>query len=119
MNHFNPDMRPEGVIIADNRIDGAKFGALFAIGSGNRITGNSFLDLNYARCGCPYTREDPRLLESGIYLARGTVRPAPAHRNVIRGNLITGFGMAANCIVAAPGVDASRNQIAENVCRDR
>ena len=119
MNHFNPDMRPEGVVIAENEIHGAKFGALFAIGSGNRIVRNKFLNLNYARCGCPYTPEDPRLLEAGIYLARGTVRPAPAHRNVIRDNVITGFGMAQNCIVAAPGVDGSKNEIADNVCRER
>jgi len=119
MNHFNPDVRPDGVVIAENEIHGAKFGALFAIGSGNRIVGNKFLNLNYARCGCPYTPEDPRLLEAGIYLARGTVRPAPAHGNVIRDNVITGFGMAQNCIVAAPGVDGSNNEIAENVCRER
>jgi hypothetical protein len=119
MNHFNPDMRPEGVIIAGNEIHGAKFGALFAIGSGNRIVSNKFLNLNDARCGCPYTQEDPRLLEAGIYLARGTVRPAPAHGNIIRDNTITGYGMARNCIVAAPGVDGSKNEIAGNVCRDR
>jgi hypothetical protein len=118
MNHFNPDMRPEGVVIADNMVHGAKFGALFAIGSGNRIVGNQFLNLNYARCGCPYTQEDPHLLRSGIYLARGTVRPAPAHGNLIRDNIITGFGMAENCIVAAPGVVRSNNEIAGNVCRD-
>jgi hypothetical protein len=118
MNHFNPDMRPEGVVLSDNEIRGAKFGAVFAIGSGNRITGNRFLNLNYARCGCPYTQADPRLLQAGIYLARGTVRPAPAHGNVIRDNLISGYGMAGNCILAAPGVDRSQNEIANNVCRN-
>ena len=117
MNHFNPDMKPDGVVIADNEIHGAKFGALFVIGSGNRITGNRFLNLNYARCGCPYTQEDPRLLSSGIYLARGTVRPAPAHGNVIRDNILTGFGMDQNCIVAAPDVDRRKNEIASNVCQ--
>jgi hypothetical protein len=119
MNHFHPGMEPTGVVIAENEINGGKFGALFAIGHGNRIERNRFLNLNYAKCGCPYTREDPALLGSGIYLARGTVRPAPAHGNIIRGNLITGFDMAANCIVAAPGVDRATNVISGNVCRDR
>lgn len=119
MNHFNPDMRPDGVIISGNEIRGAKFGALFAIGSGNHITGNRFLNLNYARCGCPYTQADPHLLQAGIYLARGTVRPAPAHGNVIRDNIISGFGMSGNCILAAPGVDRSKNEMGNNLCRNQ
>ncbi len=37
----NPDMQPEGVTVAGNVIDGAKFGGIFVIGTGNTIVGNT------------------------------------------------------------------------------
>ncbi|HTQ54762.1 MAG TPA: right-handed parallel beta-helix repeat-containing protein [Bryobacteraceae bacterium] len=121
----NPDMQPDHVTVAGNRIDGAGFGGLYLIGSGNVVTGNRFLGLNRNRCTgdmtqarCNYAADQPDLLRSGIYLAAGAARPAPASHNQITENEISGFGMNRWCIAAAPGVSASANRIAKNQCTD-
>jgi len=123
-NNSNPDMRPEGVLIAGNEIDGAVFGGLFLIGSGHRVTGNRLLRLNLAGCeprlpACLYWPEEPELLSAGIYLGRRAERPAVTRDNVIRDNLITGYGMSRRCIAAAPGVALSANRVGPNRCAER
>jgi hypothetical protein len=118
MNNSNPEMRPEGVIIAENEVREARWGGIFAIGAGNRVERNRLLGLNTARCGCVYSADDPELLNAGIYLGRGAERPAPARGNVVRDNVITGFGMSRNCVMFAPGVDPGANETAPNTCRE-
>ncbi|MGH9721964.1 MAG: right-handed parallel beta-helix repeat-containing protein, partial [Bryobacteraceae bacterium] len=123
MNNTNPDMRPAGVWIEGNEIDGARFGGIFVIGASNRVTGNTLRNLNLARCtgpsqpGCDYAPDQPDLLRSGIYLGRGAERPAPAEDNEIRANHISGFRLENRCVAAAPGVSLARNQVSGNTCR--
>ena len=123
MNNSNPDMQSQNVRIVDNRIDGALFGGIFVIGSRNLISRNRLHRLNLAHCprntaACRYAPDQPDLLRSGIYLGAGAERPAPAHANVIEENDISGFGMSAHCIAAAPGVSLHANDIARNSCKD-
>jgi len=124
MNNANPDMRPENVEIVDNHIDGAKFGGLFLIGSGHHVEGNVFENLNLAGCNentriaCIYLRDEPEMLESGIYLGRRAERPAVTRDNVIRGNRISGHGMKKHCIEFAPTVTRQSNTIDGNQCSD-
>jgi hypothetical protein len=123
MNNSNPDMQSRNIRIEQNRIEGARFGGIFVIGSGNRVTGNRLLNLNGARCGeplqpgCNYAPSEPDMLRSGIYLGAGAARPAPAHGNIVEGNEVTGFGMDKRCIGFAPGVLPSWNTVRENRCR--
>jgi hypothetical protein len=125
MNNTNPDMRAENIEITGNVIDGAKFGGLFLIGSGHRVTGNRFLNLNTTGChenaarfGCIYKPDEPAMLESGIYLAAGGSRPAVTRGNVIRDNRISGHQMKARCIGAAPGLSMRANTLSGNICSD-
>lgn len=125
MNNTNPDMQSERIVIARNRIDGARFGGIFLLGSGHDITGNELLRLNLAGCnesrarfGCSHFPGEPDLLQSGIYLGRRAERPAVTRGNVIRGNVISGHKMKTRCIAAAPGVDLTANTIAQNRCLD-
>ncbi len=124
-NNSNPDMRPEGVVISGNTVDGAKFGGVFVIGSGNRITGNTLRRLNLARCnetgakyGCLYFAGQPDMLRSGIYLGRGAERPAPARDNVVESNQVSGFGMSRWCVTAAPGISLAANRVGRNRCSE-
>jgi len=124
-NNSNPDMRSKAVTVADNVIDGAKFGGIFVIGAAHRILNNTLLNLNLARCnlsgkryGCLYYKDEPDLLRSGIYLGRGAERPDPARNNYIDGNRISGYGMSRYCIVAAPGVEPAANRITRNQCSE-
>ncbi len=123
MNNSHPDMQSEGVRIVGNEIDGALFGGIFVIGSRNLILRNRLRRLNLAHCprntpACRYAPDQPDLLRSGIYLGAGAERPAPAHANIIEENDISGFGMSAHCIAAAPGVSLRANEIARNSCKD-
>jgi hypothetical protein len=125
MNNTNPEMRSENIEITGNHITGPKFGGLFMIGSGHRVTDNVFERLNTAECnenasrfGCIYKPDEPELLESGIYLGRGGSRPAETVGNVISGNHISGHKMDARCIASAPGVSRSANRIERNTCSD-
>jgi hypothetical protein len=125
MNNTDPDMNSQNVEIRGNVIDGAKFGGLFLMGSGHRVTGNSFVHLNTAQCnenakkyGCIYKKDEPQMLESGIYLSTGVVRVEPVRGNVIRGNKITGHKMKSRCIAMGPGVKLRENSIGPNDCED-
>lgn len=125
MNNSNPDMHPESIEIAGNTIDGTLFGGIFVIGTKNRVLHNHLRRINLAHCdgnsskfGCNYSPNQPDLLRSGIYLGAGAERAAAAHDNVIEENEISGFGMKAHCVAAAPGVTLAANRVAHNVCRD-
>jgi len=122
----NPDMQPDNILISGNLIDGAKYGGIFVIGSSNRIEDNRFLRLNLAHCNdagakysCFYYPKEPDLMRSGIYLGLGAARPAAARGNVIRGNEVSGYGMKAHCIAAAPGVPLTQNKLERNRCSDQ
>jgi hypothetical protein len=123
MNNSNPDMQSRNILVAENTIEGAQFGGIFAIGTGHRIVRNRLLDLNRAHCneeaarfGCYYAPGEPDMLRSGIYLGRGAARRAPARGNVVEENEITGFHMETRCIARAPGVEAGWNVIRGNRC---
>ena len=125
MNNTDPNMRSENIEIRGNIIDGTKFGGLFLIGSGHRVIGNSFLHLNKAECnenakqfGCIYKVDEPKTLESGIYLSKGVVRMEEVRGNVIRGNTISGHKMKSRCIAGGPGVELRQNSISGNTCED-
>ena len=114
------------IVISGNTVQGFAYGAVFLTGSRNTVENNRFLDVNRAHCGslplsavCNYAvAEQPDLLRSGIYLAGNGGRPVATKDNVIRGNVITGFGMAKNCVAAGPGVGLDANVVAGNSCRD-
>ncbi len=121
----NTQAQPEKIEISRNVIDGMKYGGLFLIGAGHRVTGNQFIHLNAAECresgekgGCVYIKEEPKMLESGIYLGGGGARRADTRGNTIRDNTISGFKMKSRCIAAAPGVSLRANAIAANQCAD-
>jgi len=125
MNNTDPDVRSQNIEISGNVIEGTKFGALFVMGSGHRITGNQFLHVNLAQCnesaaqfGCVYKQDEPEMLQSGIYLGRGVARMEETRNNVIRGNRVSGFKMRTRCINAGPGVSLAKNTIEGNVCQD-
>jgi hypothetical protein len=71
-----------------------------------------------AQFGCIYKKDEPELLESGIYLGRGVVRMEETRGNVISRNRISGHHMKAHCIAAAPGVALAQNTIQANQCAD-
>lgn len=125
MNNANPDMEPVNITIAGNAIDGTKFGGIFVIGSGHRVTGNGLTNLNKAGChesgtrfGCLSFPAEPDLLRTGIYLGSGAERPAVTRDNVVEGNEISGHGMSTYCIGFAPGVRLAENRVGDNQCRD-
>jgi hypothetical protein len=105
-------VKSENITIADNRLEGMKFGGIFVVGSGHRIVGNRMTKLNLAHS------EQPGLLASGIYLAGGAERVDPARNLRIEDNVISGYGMAAHCVGAAPTVKLSESVIRKNTCRD-
>jgi hypothetical protein len=126
MNNTDPGMRTQNIEITGNTFDGMKFGGLFLIGTGHIVSGNRFLDLNTAGCnesadrfGCIYKTDEPEMLESGIYLGRGAEHPADTRGNSIRDNTISGHGMKAHCIQAAPGVNLRSNAIRGNACSNK
>jgi hypothetical protein len=122
MNNTNPDMRSESITVRNNTIDGSLYGGIFIIGSRHIIEHNRFRNLNLAHCAenkmrCSYRSDtEPDFLRSGIYLAAGAERPDPARENRIENNEVTGYGMAAHCIVAAPGVRREASEVHSNHC---
>jgi hypothetical protein len=125
MNNTDPGMQSVNVAIEGNTIDGTRFGALFVIGSHHRVIGNRFVNIDTTGCnesaakfGCIYKADEPKMLETGIYLGRGGARPEETRGNVIRGNTISGHRMRTRCIAAAPGVSLAANVIEGNVCSD-
>ena len=130
VNNWNPDMKSEKITIADNTIDGSKFGGLFLIGSDHRVLRNRLLNLNLARCnesaakfGCVAIQGEPDVLQSGIYLGRiaaewAQKRADASRGHVIRDNVVTGYKMAERCVMAAPGVALTESTIESNRCED-
>ncbi len=125
MNNAHPDTHSNNIEIRNNTIDGSKFGGLFLMGSGNRVFGNHFVNLNLAGCNesngkfpCIYKSDEPQMLESGIYLDAGVSRPEPVRGNIIRDNEISGYKMKTRCIALAPGVPRAGNEIENNSCSD-
>lgn len=129
VNNWNPDMRSEGITIAENTIDGAKFGGIFLLGSGHRVLGNRLLNLNLAACnenaakyGCVAIQGEPDVLQAGIYLGRVAAewaqkRASASSGHLIQGNEITGYMMERRCVMAAPGVRPEDSDIRDNLCR--
>ena len=125
MNNSNPAVHSNNIEIKGNSIDGTKFGGLFIMGRGNKILNNRFVNLNLARCnenvaefGCIYKKDEPEMLESGIYLGRGVARTEETRGNVIRENVISGHEMQKRCIAAGPEVALSANTVESNQCAD-
>ena len=125
MNNAHPDAHSNNIEIRNNVIDGSKFGGLFLMGSGNRVIGNRFVNLNMAGCNesiqqfpCIYKADEPEMLESGIYVGPGASRPEPARGNIIRGNQITGHKMKSRCVMFGPGVLRTANTVEGNTCAD-
>jgi hypothetical protein len=130
VNNYNPDMRSEHITIADNTIDGSKFGGVFLIGSNHTVVRNKLLNLNLAHCnesaakiGCVAIQGEPDVLQAGIYLGRiaaewAQKRADASKGHVIRDNVITGYKMNARCVMAAPGVDLKASTVEGNSCRD-
>ena len=121
----NPGMEPAGIVVANNTLRGFAYGAVFIVGHNNRVEGNRFTGMNLAHCGampvsarCNYALDQPDLLRSGIYLSNNGGRPAVTRDNVIRSNVIQGYGIKSHCIGAAAGVTAPENVIANNTCTD-
>ena len=123
-NNANKDMRSQNVQVTGNHFEGLKYGAVFVIGTGHRIAGNTFVRLNTAHCpeaggaACNWRPAEPDVLRSGIYLAAGAERSDPAKHIVIENNTISGWGMAKHCISAAPAVSLGGNIIRKNACGD-
>jgi hypothetical protein len=130
VNNYNPDMRSQHITIADNTIDGSKFGGVFLIGSNHTVIRNKLLNLNLAHCnesaarfGCVAIQGEPDVLRAGIYLGRiaaewAQKRADASRGHVIEDNVITGYKMDVRCIMAAPGVDLDGSSMKHNTCRD-
>lgn len=123
INNASIEMQSKNIVIEENRLSGMKFGGIFALGEGHIIRNNRMLNLNTAHCnethakfGCLAIAGEPGFLESGIYLAKGGERPAPARNITIENNVISGYKMAAHCIEAAPTVKLTDNIIRNNTC---
>ena len=121
----DPATDSSGAVVTRNTLQGFAYGAVFLVGSANRIENNRFLDVNRAHCGatpvtarCNYALDQPDLLRSGIYLSKNGGRPAKTEGNVIRYNVITGFGIPKHCITAESGVSLAANTVSANVCTE-
>ena len=87
---------------------------------------NKLLNLNKAHCNaglpnlpCIILPDQPRLTEAGIYLGVKGERSAPATGATISDNEISGFKMAANCVIAAPTLAPDQNVTSNNKCNDQ
>jgi len=123
INNASIEMQSKNIMIEGNRLAGMKFGGIFALGEGHIIRNNRMTHLNTAHCnethakfGCLAILGEPGFLESGIYLAKGGARPAPARNITIEHNVISGYKMAQHCIEAAPTVKLSGNILRKNTC---
>jgi hypothetical protein len=121
-NNASIEMRSRNIVVADNELDGMKFGGIFLVGTGHRILRNRMRDINTAHCnenraqfGCSVLGE-VEVLETGIYLGSHAEHSDPARDNLIEGNTISGWKMKTRCIQAAPGVKLSDNTIRNNTC---
>ncbi len=124
VNNANIDMTSQHITIADNTIDGAKFGGIFLIGSNHTVVRNKLLNLNLAHCnenaakyfGCAAIPGEPDLLQAGIYVGRRAERAAPAKGHIIRDNVITGYKMDTRCVMSGPDVDLNQSKVEGNKC---
>ncbi len=123
-NH-DPGMTSSNITVAHNTIVGFAYGGVFLIGDHNRIEDNRFLGLNLEKCGtkpisakCNALNDQPDALRSGIYLSDDGGRPAVTRDNVIRNNVLTGFGIEQHCIAAKAGVGLKTDTIEGNKCQD-
>jgi Right handed beta helix region len=123
INNASIEMQSKNIVIEENELSGMKFGGIFVLGDSHIIRNNRMLHLNTAHCnethakfGCLAIAGEPGFLESGIYLAKGGERPAPARHIVIENNVINGYKMAAHCIESAPSVKLSDETIRNNTC---
>ncbi len=121
-NH-DPGATSSNIKIMGNTLQGFGYGGVFLVGDHNRIEDNRFLDVNLAHCGtqpipakCNAMLDEPDALRAGIYLSNDGGRATATHDNIIRNNVITGFGIAAHCIAAKQGVDLKTNTISGNTC---
>ena len=121
----DPGMDSTGVTITGNTLQGFAYGALFLAGSRNKVEGNRFLDVNRAHCGstpvsarCNYALDQPDLLRSGIYLSGNGGRVTRTEGNVIRSNVVTGFGIGSHCVSAGAGARLGDNVLSSNSCHD-
>jgi hypothetical protein len=119
----DPAATSSGIVVTGNTLRGFAYGGVFVVGSRNRIENNRFTDLNLAQCGttpvpsrCAYYVDQPDMLRSGVYIAGNGGRATPATDNIIRDNLISGFGIPEHCVTAAPGVALNRNSVSGNTC---
>ena len=71
----DPASDSSGIVFTNNLVRGFAYGAIFLVGSRNRIENNVFFDINLAHCGtapvsarCNYALDQPDLLRSGIYI---------------------------------------------------
>ena len=119
----NPDMSPQGVLVARNLIQGFGYGGVYLIGQRHDVSGNWFIGINRNHCTgdmriprCGYAPDEPGMLRSGIYLASHAARPTRTSKNKLRDNYIGGFGMDRWCISAGPGVSVSEDDISNNKC---
>jgi hypothetical protein len=123
MNNTNPATHSNNIELNSNLIDGTKYGGLYVMGSGNHIANNRFVNLNLAGCNesspqCVFNKNEPEMLQAGIYIGTGPARKEEAKNNVIRNNTVSGHKMAARCVVAGPGVTKVANTIEDNRCED-
>jgi hypothetical protein len=123
INNASIEMQSKNIVIEGNQLSGMKFGGIFALGEGHIIRNNRMTHLNTAHCnethakfGCLAILGEPGFLESGVYLAKGGERPAPARNLVIENNIISGYKMAVHCIESAPSVKLSDNTLRNNTC---
>ena len=126
MNNANKSMESQLIVVRDNVFDGTRFGGIFVIGHHHKIFGNRLLNLNKGHCNdglsdlkCQIVPDQPQLTEAGIYLGVKGERSAPAMSVLIENNEISGYKMAANCVISAPTLAAGQNDIRNNKCRDQ
>lgn len=126
MNNANQSMESQLIIVRDNVFDGTRFGGIFVIGKRHQILRNKLLNLNKGHCNvglpdlrCDALPDQPRLTEAGIYLGTKGERTAAATGVLVADNEISGFNMAANCIVLAPTLAPGQNEIRNNKCKDQ
>ncbi|MBM3812120.1 MAG: hypothetical protein FJW20_10870 [Acidimicrobiia bacterium] len=124
-NNTNQEMQSQNITVRDNVFDGTKFGGIFVIGSGHRITGNKLTNINRAKCnesaatyGCKHFEKEPDLMQAGIYLGLRAERHHPANNTLIEGNQVSGHKMRERCVMAARDPSVHSNTIRNNVCTD-
>lgn len=127
LNNANQEMQSQEITIRDNVFDGTRFGGIFLIGSRHKVVRNKLLNLNKSHCNdglpdlkCQPLAAEPLLTEAGIYFGVKGERTAPANHIVVEDNQISGYKMAAKCIVMAPTLPpGGENIVRNNKCSDQ